>query len=548
MSKRFDPYHAWLGIPPHEQPPNHYRLLGISLFESDEDVIQNGLNQRMAHLRTLAAGDHVQEAKQLLAEVSQAGVCLLRPEKKRIYDKRLKSSLQANAETVMARAPLPPASPPPVERATPPVEHATSPVEHATSPVEYATPPASADMRETMPQIPSEDQRPTGGGFPLAPAVTGGIIGLVGACLILFLFSSGGTTSDKVVQVDLTSQNSEKSAELTSEDGTSGAPEPAVDPASPTNNPTTPVPGAPSVPGTVPGAATPQPASEPRSTDAQNPPDWPRPLPMAPEFSSATPAEPDDQQQPASWPQALPGSPLPNTPASPFPMNNTPLPGADPFTSPAQPEAPAKVEGTPKSIVLDLERSSMHVPLVQEIEGKEVQAQVIGFKDFSEPYVLQPSDGILTLNQPVDIVLSQYAGVKIGLSLDRKGDEVELVVAPGIEAEQGSSVDFSTRKIDNTKRAMMKNGNTLSKQLKAAQSEAVALQNAMATPAPAPLRNAQRQRYNALVAQIPQIQNQLAYLQSRQQVLQQLSFLAKQMHEKAAINLVIQVKPASDVE
>jgi hypothetical protein len=26
----FDPYHVWLGIPPHEQPPNHYRLLGIA--------------------------------------------------------------------------------------------------------------------------------------------------------------------------------------------------------------------------------------------------------------------------------------------------------------------------------------------------------------------------------------------------------------------------------------------------------------------------------------------------------------------------------------
>ena len=23
-----DPYHKWLGIPPHEQPANHYRLLG----------------------------------------------------------------------------------------------------------------------------------------------------------------------------------------------------------------------------------------------------------------------------------------------------------------------------------------------------------------------------------------------------------------------------------------------------------------------------------------------------------------------------------------
>ena len=25
----FDPYHIWLGIPPEDQPPSHYRLLAI---------------------------------------------------------------------------------------------------------------------------------------------------------------------------------------------------------------------------------------------------------------------------------------------------------------------------------------------------------------------------------------------------------------------------------------------------------------------------------------------------------------------------------------
>ena len=30
----FDPYDQWLGIPAQEQPPNHYRLLGVSLFEA----------------------------------------------------------------------------------------------------------------------------------------------------------------------------------------------------------------------------------------------------------------------------------------------------------------------------------------------------------------------------------------------------------------------------------------------------------------------------------------------------------------------------------
>ena len=32
----FDPYRRWLGIPPSEQPPNCYRLLGIALLEEDQ--------------------------------------------------------------------------------------------------------------------------------------------------------------------------------------------------------------------------------------------------------------------------------------------------------------------------------------------------------------------------------------------------------------------------------------------------------------------------------------------------------------------------------
>lgn len=55
----FDPYHKWLGIAPKDQPPNHYRLLGIDLFESDPDVIDTAANKQMAHLQSCATGPHV---------------------------------------------------------------------------------------------------------------------------------------------------------------------------------------------------------------------------------------------------------------------------------------------------------------------------------------------------------------------------------------------------------------------------------------------------------------------------------------------------------
>ena len=57
MPEKFDPYHKWLGIPPKDQPPNHYRLLGIELFESDADVIAtavrpaDGARENVRHRR-----------------------------------------------------------------------------------------------------------------------------------------------------------------------------------------------------------------------------------------------------------------------------------------------------------------------------------------------------------------------------------------------------------------------------------------------------------------------------------------------------------------
>jgi hypothetical protein len=47
----FDPYYTWLGIPPKDQPPTHYRLLGVECFEANSDVIENAADRQMAHVR-----------------------------------------------------------------------------------------------------------------------------------------------------------------------------------------------------------------------------------------------------------------------------------------------------------------------------------------------------------------------------------------------------------------------------------------------------------------------------------------------------------------
>jgi hypothetical protein len=98
MSEKFDPYHEWLGIPASEQPPHHYRLLGISVFEESPTVIENAADQRMAHLRTFQTGKHAAESQRLLNEVAAARISLLNLEKKSLYDQRLHERLPSSGD------------------------------------------------------------------------------------------------------------------------------------------------------------------------------------------------------------------------------------------------------------------------------------------------------------------------------------------------------------------------------------------------------------------------------------------------------------------
>ena len=89
MSDAFDPYHKWLGIPPDEQPPDHYRLLGVARFEQDADVIDAAANQRMAYLQDMATGQYTDQSQALLNEISVARRCLLNPQARSEYDATL---------------------------------------------------------------------------------------------------------------------------------------------------------------------------------------------------------------------------------------------------------------------------------------------------------------------------------------------------------------------------------------------------------------------------------------------------------------------------
>ena len=104
MSESFNGYHVWLGIPPSEQPPNHYRLLGIAIFETDLDVIDHAADRQMAHVRTFQSGRNGGLSQQILNELASARVCLLHPQRKAEYDDALRAKLSST--THVAAVPI----------------------------------------------------------------------------------------------------------------------------------------------------------------------------------------------------------------------------------------------------------------------------------------------------------------------------------------------------------------------------------------------------------------------------------------------------------
>ena len=91
MSGSFNPYQEWFGIPLDDQPPNHYRILGLELFEDSQSKIEDAVAAQVEFLQALSLGEHVVHAQQILSEVAKARLCLVSPERKQEYDNQLRN-------------------------------------------------------------------------------------------------------------------------------------------------------------------------------------------------------------------------------------------------------------------------------------------------------------------------------------------------------------------------------------------------------------------------------------------------------------------------
>jgi pSer/pThr/pTyr-binding forkhead associated (FHA) protein len=98
METSFDPYQVWLQIPPDQQPPDHYRLLGLPRGEPNPAVIALAGQRQMAYLRAQADGPHAELAQNILNQVARASACLMNPARKARYDAALAAGLVADRE------------------------------------------------------------------------------------------------------------------------------------------------------------------------------------------------------------------------------------------------------------------------------------------------------------------------------------------------------------------------------------------------------------------------------------------------------------------
>lgn len=91
----FNPYQHWLGIPDTFGVPNHYRLLGLRLFEDLPAAISAAVARAGGILCTHLSGPDAHEARRLLQEIEAARLCLLNPSAKAEYDAALRQQLTA---------------------------------------------------------------------------------------------------------------------------------------------------------------------------------------------------------------------------------------------------------------------------------------------------------------------------------------------------------------------------------------------------------------------------------------------------------------------
>ncbi len=192
MAEKFDPYRMWLGIPATEQPPNHYRLLGVGLFEADADVISNAADRQMVHVRTFQGGKYSALSQQVLNELSTARVCLLDPKKKATYDDQLRKQM-ASKVAVLRPVAIPPSAVPAAVPTPTPVtvpKAAVVPLVVPPSAISAPAPPVQPPADDVAVFVPKPLRSVAGAAAGQKPNISWQIPAMVGVLVLLALVAA----------------------------------------------------------------------------------------------------------------------------------------------------------------------------------------------------------------------------------------------------------------------------------------------------------------------------------------------------------------------
>ena len=91
MAKKFDPLKAWFGLPADQGSVDYYTLLGLPRFEGNPELIFWAWRVRMAVVQQHMKGPYTRQAEEIAPLLKEARDCLLSPERKAEYDRKLRS-------------------------------------------------------------------------------------------------------------------------------------------------------------------------------------------------------------------------------------------------------------------------------------------------------------------------------------------------------------------------------------------------------------------------------------------------------------------------
>ncbi len=86
-------YQRCLGIAPAGQPPSHYRLLDVQLFEAAPDALRASADRQTARVRAWAGAMPDEALAALIAEIEMARQVLADADSREQYDRHLCASM-----------------------------------------------------------------------------------------------------------------------------------------------------------------------------------------------------------------------------------------------------------------------------------------------------------------------------------------------------------------------------------------------------------------------------------------------------------------------